>query len=190
MKTEITEATCKQAEFYETPRWAVDGILRKESLPPTFVDPCTGHGVIAVAARDAGYESHLLMDKHHWEGMGWDFVQGDFLKEAKNYSLDGRAVIMNPPFSLAEAFVKASLGADKILCFQRFAWWESEKRRFFWKDHPPARVYICGNRATCWRGDVPHEERKNGTTTAHAWFIFEPKKPHTGTTLHHIWKGE
>ena len=190
MKTEITEATCKQAEFYETPRWAVDGILRKESLPSTFVDPCTGLGVIAVAARDAGYESHLLMDTHHWEGMVWDFVQGDFLKEAPSCSLEGRAVIMNPPFSQAEAFVKASFGAEKILCFQRFAWWESQGRRFFWKDYPPTRVYVCGDRASCWRADIPQSARKNGTSTAHAWFVWEPKKPHTDTTLHHIRRGE
>ena len=98
---------------------------------------------------------------------------------------------MNPPFSKATEFVEKSfeLGFRKIVCFQRFSWWESQKRREFWEKHPPDRVYICGDRASCWRHDIPESERGSSTPTAHAWFVWEKGSP-PGTLLGHIYKGE
>jgi hypothetical protein len=101
------------------------------------------------------------------------------------------SIMMNPPFSLAQEFVLHSLrlGATKIVCFQRFAWWESEKRREFWEHNPPNRVYICGNRADCWRHDIPAEKRTSSTPTAHAFFVWEKGHP-SGTQLGHIYKAD
>jgi hypothetical protein len=83
---------------------------------------------------------------------------------------------MNPPFSKACDFVTKAfdLGADKVLCFQRKAWRESNKRRAFWAKYPPKRIFVCGERATCWRHDISLEEReaRGGTPTPHAWFEF------------------
>lgn len=123
-----------------------------------------------------------------------DFVRlsaelGVFVKNA--FGLTGKTVFMNPPFSLACEFIEKAfeLGARKVVVFQRFAWWESKRRKDFWDKHQPNRVYICGDRAACWRGDIPEEERKSSSPTAHAWFVWEPEHP-SGTVLGHIWKGE
>lgn len=179
--------TAKEAEAYETPRWAVDAILRAEILTSNVFDPCAGKGVLMDAARDAGYDVSGI-DKYDW---GYPYIQiKDFLADEPDgiFALDV-TVLMNPPFSLAEKFVLRAmeLNARKIVCFQRFAWWESAGRREFWDINPPNRVYICGNRATCWRFDVPAEKRIGGTPTAHAWFIWERGHPH-GTTLGHVFK--
>lgn len=84
---------------------------------------------------------------------------------------------MNPPFSKAEAFVDRAqkLGARKVICFQRQAWRESQARRLWWEQNSPARVWVCGARATCWRFDLLTSDvsRLGGSTTAMAWYVWE-----------------
>lgn len=177
---------CKKFEHYETPQWAARAILDKESLPEYCVDPCTGTGILALELRNRGHKVSAF-DVHDW-GYGGTIVM-DWLETGGR--CDGKGLMMNPPFSLAVNFVEHAIGCgfDKILCFQRFAWWESKKRKPFWEKHPPARVYICGDRAACWRHDIPESERKSTTPTAHAWFVWE-KKGSEQTTLSHIWRDE
>ena len=190
---------CKRLEHFETPAWSVKAILSKEILTAMVVDPCTGTGVLAKAAIDAGYSAHAL-DIQHW-GYSGTTVQ-DFLTIKAMWPQNGFTILMNPPFSKACEFVEKALelGARKVVCFQRFAWWESASRREFWETSPPARVYVCGDRATCWRHDLPTDEngkrldpvtgkRLAGTTTAHAWFVWEQGAP-AGTLLSHIYKGD
>lgn len=187
----------KAAEAYETPRWAVEEILDREILTQHVVDPCAGKGVLAARAEDHGYKV-FSFDKYYPDSLieQWDFLT-DF--RAHGY-ISGATVLMNPPFSLAVKFVERciDLGARKIVCFQRFAWWESKGRRDFWEKHPPNRVYVCGDRASCWRFDIPKDDQGNrydpvtgkklaGTTTAHAWFVWERRHP-AGTVLGHIYK--
>lgn len=195
-----------ELEHFHTPEWAAKAILKKEVLTNVVLDPCCGTGVLTDAVREQGY-APIWLDIHDW---GYHGTQvRDFLKVPKigmpswaYRSGIGFSVFMNPPFSKACEFVEKSfeLGARKIVCFQRFAWWESAERKEFWKKRPPSRVYICGSRADCWRHDLailPPEQRINPKTgkkmssspTAHAWFVFE--RDHAGgTQLGHIWKDE
>lgn len=191
-----------EAEFYETPEWAVQALLNVELLTPRVVDAGAGRGVLAKAAEQHGYRV-MQVDKTNWADHGlpcyqstWDKIEADYLSTANPilsaYVAGGNfSVITNPPFSKAVEFVEHSLnlGARKVVCFQRFAWWESNDRRDFWAKNPPNRIYSCGNRATCYRGDLTNEERvKLGSTpTAHAWFVWERGQP-TGTLTGHIYK--
>lgn len=172
-------------EHFETPKWAADKILEHEILTYIVVDPCAGTGVLAESALKNGY-GVFASDVHDW-GYPKTTIE-NFLERTLPFD-DDVTVFMNPPFSLACEFVRKAfeLGARKVVCFQRFAWWESRGRREFWDEFPPARVYICGDRATCWRHDMPAEQRISGTTAAHAWFVFE-KGQTPGTTLHRIYK--
>lgn len=190
MTTEEFTQLCKDLEHFETPEWAAARILEAELLGPSVVDPCAGSGILAAAAFKASGGAHIEQwDIHRW-GPNIQHV-ADFLSEQDmaGVSLDGFTVFMNPPFSRAEAFVEQAmrLGARKVICFQRFAWWESRKRRAFWDQYPPNRVYICGERADCWRHDIPHDQRGSSTPTAHAWFVWERGQP-PGTLLGHIYK--
>lgn len=174
---------CIQAEMFETPEWAAEAILDTEILTPLVIDPCCGRGVLSIAAQRRGYQVDAF-DLHDWGfgRTGYDFLDwneppnGDF------------TVLMNPPFSQAAAFVRHAhdLGARKVVCFQRFAWWESGDRAEFWETQRPARLYVCRSRATCWRLDIPPEDRKGrGASTAHAWFVWERGHP-TAATLGHV----
>jgi len=185
MKTQL----CKDLEHFETPEWAAKAILKKEIFTRDIIDPCCGTGILAEAVHSQGVQSHAI-DVHDW-GYARQAAVQDFL-EVDNFYLDGLFdVFMNPPFSKACEFVEKSfeLGARKIVCFQRFAWWESQRRRKFWEENPPARVYICGDRANCWRHDIPLDQRGSSSPTAHAWFVWEKDAP-AGTILGHIWKDQ
>jgi hypothetical protein len=194
---------CKDVEAFETPRWAVEAILDRECTTPYIVDPCAGLGMIGHVCDRHGL-SVISMDKVAWNEVAPDLVrypqhlQTDFLIYPSR--LTASTVIMNPPFSLAEAFVDKArdLGARKIICFQRQAWRESIGRRAWWDANPPARVWVCGARATCWRFDLlacqheggeeacPNHKRKakkiegqgcanclGGVPTSHAWYVWE-----------------
>ena len=171
-KTELA----KQAECFETPEWAAKAILDVEIFTQNVVDPCCGAGVLSKAAKKAGY-GVVAFDLHDW---GHHPGGIDFLEDVRGtYSVEGATVFMNPPFSLAVEFVERcfELGARKVVAFQRFAWWESQKRTDFWAKYPPNRIYVCADRASCWRIDIPPEERNSGTPTAHAWFVWEKGNP-------------
>lgn len=176
----------KEAECFETPEWAVEAILEKEGMIGLVVDPCCGRGVMVKAAEAQNYET-LAFDKYEW-GYVYQTRGVDFL-EMQRISDRPFTIFMNPPFSLAEDFVRHSfaLGARKIVAFQRFAWRESKKRRPFWAEYPPNRIYVCSDRADCWRIDIPPEGRGSGTPTAHAWFVWEVGHP-VGTLVGEIHK--
>lgn len=203
---ESLTAQALAAECFETPAWSAQRILEVELLTPRVLDPCCGTGVLSEAARAAGYDVGSI-DLHRWGYPGQhgqvDFL-GDttpwvdwpmfrdtpaYLRGCEPLPLSGVTVFMNPPFSRAAAFADRAreLGARKVLCFQRLAWRESQARRDWWHQNPPARIWLCGDRAHCWRFDIPPEDRRSGTPTAHAWFVWEVG--HKGTeTIGTIWK--
>jgi predicted RNA methylase len=189
--TESLTDLCKRLEHFETPEWAARAILNREILTHYVMDPCFGAGELASLVEELGHET-FTVDIHQWGARELDYL-GDFLDMDQLQppsTFDGDfTVFMNPPFSLATQFVEKAfqLGARKIVCFQRFAWWESQKRKEFWQKYPPSRVYICGERADCWRHDIPQDQRGSSSPTAHAWFIWEQGHP-PGTILGHIYK--
>jgi hypothetical protein len=177
-------ALCKRVEAFETPRWAIEALLDVELTTRFIVDPCAGTGIIpAVVELKTGIQAILAHDIVPWkyrtpEAMKWKGPIGplDFLKDPMP-SLVGATVIMNPPFSKACEFVDRArnLGARKIMCFQRQAWRESMGRRAWWAANPPARVWVCGARASCWHFDLLGTEKaaKSGTPTSYAWYVYE-----------------
>lgn len=181
------------AEFWETPPWAADAILRAELLTRQVWDPCCGAGIISEAALRAGYEV-LSTDLYDWgyADLDREWVGRSFLDmRPSRFSDRPFTAFFNPPFSMAVDFVRHAyrLGARKIVCYQRFAWWESNDRRPFWPELRPQRVYVCGDRATSWLGTIPPEERTGSNPKAHAWFVWEHGQP-AGPLLWHVWKND
>ncbi len=177
-----------EAEYLQTPHWAIDAILRAEILTHTVVDPCCGDGRMAEAAKGKGYLV-TAYDLHDW---GYEYgncgPRYDFLERDVKFD-HGLTVFMNPPFSKACDFVDKAreLGARKIVCFQRAVWREAQVRRKWWQDNPPNRIYICGDRAVCWYGTIPEEKRKSGDYQPHAFYVWEDNQP-PGTLYGSIWK--
>lgn len=181
------EQLCKDREHFETPAWAAEAILDKEVFTTHVVDPCVGSGVLAEAAK-ARFLNVLSYDIHDW---GYpNTIIADWLEDRQRFEhFADYTCFMNPPFSLAEAFIEKAKQRKfrKIVCFQRFAFWESEGRAEFWDRNPPSRVYVCGSRANCWRHDIPLNQRGSSTPTVHAWFVWDRDSP-PGTLLGRIYK--
>lgn len=198
MKT--LEQVCIDLECFETDEWAADAILNQELLTNTVLDPCCGPGVLSIAANKRGY--HVLASDVYNYGYEDQDTQADFLDKSKFGWLSSGdfSIFMNPPFSLAEEFVERAyeMSPVKIVCFQRFAWWESGGRRKFWDKYRPVRVWVCGDRASCYRHDLPRDDKgrrynhdgkpMSGTTTAHAFFVFKPRSPEKDTKLLRLYK--
>lgn len=187
-------ALAKESECWQSDPWTVHAILHSEILTPRVVDPCCGDGIMSKIAKEHGHKVHAF-DKHDW-GHGEcevDYLQGTPARIEKLVA--DATIFANPPFSKARDFVERSmqLNARKIVCFQRFSWWESGGRLEWWGERPPNRIYVCADRATCWLITVPPEERvdANGrpksTPTAHAYFVLDRNQPN-GTLIGHISK--
>lgn len=196
--TDDLKQLCERFEHFETDAWAVDAILRVELLTPFVVDPCAGTGIMTRAARRAGYSVQAL-DIHNW---GQNYPIHNWLEHSEQIAqmVRGNSVFINPPFTKSEDFIKQAVAYDarKIVCFQKFSWYEGEKdkgkkRGQFWDDYPPSRIYVCGSRATCWRHDVPAAERVDAkgnpktTPTTYAWFVWEEGQP-AGTLIGRLYK--
>ena len=195
---------CKQREAFETPAWAARAILRVELMTRYVIDPCCGLGALTEAARDLRHRVGTI-DVEDWSQcfdgvrgpmllMDWlAFARADFeefhllLDMSKD---DDFTVFMNPPFSNACDFVDQALrlGARKVLCFQTAQWRTSKERRAWFERNPPARVWTCGERATCWRFDDPRRVGGGSDTpTEHRWYVWE--RGHRGIEANHmLWK--
>lgn len=210
---EFTDA-CKEAEFFETDPWAASRILDFELLTERVLDPCAGRGVLGDALIAKGYDHRKLVeiDLNAWPeqpkriSTGIDFlsetIRDDLYPLCSDWARQEFSVMLNPPFSKTVDFVHQALdlGARKVLMFQRMAFLESSVRAGFFQDMPPNRIWMCGDRATCWRGDLPETDilddhgevivkgrKGRSSPTPHAWFVWE--RGHNGVMqTGHIYK--
>lgn len=165
----------QQLEAYQTDQWCIDAILDVELMTQRVLDPCCGHGVLGVEAECRGHWVKYI-DVHPWCDEN-NVIITDFLTYFDD--LTDTTVFMNPPFSLACDFVDhcRMMNARKIICFQRHAWREGslnsgKKRGTWWEKNPPARTWLCGDRAQCLRFDLLGQDVAK-PPTAHSWFVWE-----------------
>lgn len=160
-------------DFYRTPPSVTAALLKVETFPRDVWECAAGDGAISATLISHGYRvvSTDLIDR------GYGLPGRDFLAEKE---LLAPAIITNPPFKLADAFVlhALDLGAEKVAVFMRLAWIEGHARYVrLWNKHPPARIWAFSKRQTLWRGDDP-EPRETGGTIAFAWYVWE--RSHAG----------
>lgn len=182
-----------ELEALETPKWAAEEILRQEICTRRVIDPNCGKGALSDAAMNAGYDV-TANDIFNWGYEHQDFTLDFLSPEADHHigrTVNNATVIMNPPFKLSvEFFEKAkALGARKIIMFQNFSFKTSIKRREFWAKYPPSRMYICAERATCWRFDIPEHKRRGTTSKTFCFYVWDGFNNQAPTT-HLIYKPE
>jgi hypothetical protein len=173
-------------DFYATPAWSVSRILEAVGLLPRddlqamtrpyeeWLDPCAGMGAIIEACRDRGvrarwtaceleasYEPALLPLANR-------VVMGDFFRVVPaRYDV----AIFNPPFPLAEQFVRACLPiARHVLCLQRLNWAAKRKDLL---DEWPCDVWVLPDRPAFGL----NKHGKVGTdATEYGWFHWGPER--------------
>jgi len=151
-------------DYYPTPPEATHALLQREKFEGLIWEPACGDGAISSILEDYGYNVHStdLIDRGYGKG-GEDFLTSDF--KAAN-------IITNPPFSIAEIFLKHSLnqttGKVAFLCKLQFL--EGAKRKIIFESSPLKTVYVFSKRLSMTRNG---EKMKNSGMICFAWYIFE-----------------
>jgi hypothetical protein len=158
-------------EQYETPACAVEALLHVEPLPKYIWEPCAGGGSIVAALRAHGHRvvaNDLTID-------GIDFLQ------RRKAPTGVKAIVTNPPFSLAADFVRHGLElVPKVVILERIQFLESEGRSDIIDGGKLARVLVFANRVprmhkAGWIGN------RSSPAMCLGWFVFE--RGHHGPAL-------
>lgn len=173
-------------DLYQTPPEAVRALLKVESIPHLVWEPACGPGSIVRVLREAGHDV-LATDLVDYMTPEQDASGVDFLIPgiAEYFSGDPRAIVTNPPFKNAEAFIARALKLSPyVAMLLRLGFLESEKRKGILEQSNLARVYVFRNRLP-----MMHREGWTGprasSATSFAWFIWD--RTHLGPTeLHRI----
>lgn len=157
-------------DYYPTPPNGTRALLAVEKFDGPVWECACGEGDMSRVLEQAGYEviSTDLFDR------GYGTSRYDFLMEQKALAPN---ICTNPPFKLAEQFVRHALhltrgtpGA-KVAMLCRLAWLEGKQRRELFESTPLARVWVFSGRLGFDRG----KQAETGRTgmIAFAWFVWE-----------------
>jgi len=155
-------ATVAAHEFYPTPRAAIEVILRE--MRPDIArhlrwgEPCAGDNSII----------NELWRSHAIQPMQCEWAE---IREGKDYLTSGLtggvdAIITNPPFSLATAFIDKSLeDAGFVAYLLRLNFFGSAKRKDWWQGNEPTHLFTLSKR--------PSFTGKGADATEYAWFVWD-----------------
>jgi hypothetical protein len=164
-------------DLYETPRVAIEALLRVEKLPHRIWEPCAGRGAIVNLLRSAGHE--VVASDIFDYGFPLDFT-GNFL-ETVDMPAGVEAIVTNPPFRIAEKFVAHALElAPLVIMLLRLAFLESERRCGILEDRGLARVHVFRKRLPMLYRDGWSGPKAN-SGMAFAFFCWE--RGYTGPTI-------
>lgn len=161
----------RKDDLYETPGCAVRALLVVEPLPDVIWEPACGPGAIVRELRRAGklvYATDLV----DWGCPGSDSGVDFLMEKAPSFAVG--AIVTNPPYKLADEFVRHALGhgIPKVIMLLRLAFLESERRRSILDSGLLARVFVFRNRLPMmhrhdWTGP------KSSNAKAYAWFVWD-----------------
>lgn len=153
-------------DFYPTPRAATEALLGVEKFEGGIWECACGDGAISKVLTEHGYtvKSSDLINR------GYGETPVDFLLMPRENVTDN--IVTNPPYGLAEEFVRTALGASrlKVAMLCKLAFLEGEKRKRMFETTPLARVHVFSKRITMTRNG---EELRSGGMIAFAWFVWE-----------------
>ena len=172
LKTEyITGSSEKSREpydFYSTPPEATKALLDRESFPGLVWEPACGSGAMSEVLETAGEIESVVSSDICDRGFGMASI--DFLSAKSTGAFDH--IITNPPYGRAQEFIEKALSSakHKVAMLLKLNFLEGQKRAQFFKEHPPARIYVFSKRLSFNKGD---EKSKGRGLLAYAWYVWE-----------------
>ena len=139
----------RRSDLYPTPPDVTVALLRFLNLPKetTIWEPAAGDGDMAKAVRDCG----MLVDETDIRS-GQDFLTS-WRPNDSEYDYDW--IITNPPFSLAEEFIRhAAELQSPFAMLLKAQYWHAAKRAQLFREIPPSYVLPL-----TWRPDFLFKER-------------------------------
>ena len=151
-------------DYYPSPPEAVEALLSVETFTGQIWENACGDGAISKVLLAHGHD--VLSTDLVYRGFGE--APHDFLTSPYT-SVN---VITNPPFKLAEEFVRLSLQrtTGKVAILGKLQFLEGAKRKIMFENSPFKAVYVFSKRLTMTRGG---EEMDNSGMIAFAWYVFE-----------------
>ena len=166
-------------DFYTTNPEAVRKIIDAHyngTLPSgEYLEPCVATGNIAEVIKSMGHPVTCV----DIEDYGYpDTIVTDFITWDTNKRF--RGVITNPPFMLAEKFIRKSLSLlepdGEAAFFLKIQFLEGEKRRKLFEELPPRYVYVNTKRVPTWAENKsldPKTGKPWATTMCSAWYVWQ-----------------
>lgn len=158
------------ADFYATPAWCVRALLADVHIPDgLWLDPCAGEGAIIEASGHEYWHAIELREecRDKLVSVCPRTAIEDFIAMPNPVPSDYRAIVTNPPYSLAEAFVRKSIQiAPVVAMLLRLNWLGSQSRAAFLRANPPS-VYVLPRRPSFTGGGTD--------ATEYAWFVWRNK---------------
>ena len=153
-----------KSDFYPTPPECTQALVDFLGLLKEYViwEPACGAGHISEVLKFNGYQviSTDLYDRGYGDGIE-DFLTSD----GKECDM----IITNPPFSLAEAFIRKCLSFGKpFALLLKSQYWHSAKRRELFFEHKPAWVLPL-----TWRPDFEFGTRGGSPTMEAMWVVWD-----------------
>jgi len=153
-------------DFYPTPAWATEALLRHVKFQGSIWEPCCGEGDMSEVLIKAGYKV-FSSDKYD-RGYG---RRQDFLSLTDSYKPFDN-IVTNPPFAIAEDVLSHALvlARRKVCLLLRLAFLETHSRYHrFYSKRPPSRVLVFAERLSMYPAG---DKRTSGGTMAMAWFVW------------------
>ena len=152
-------------DFYPTPRYAVEELLKRETFNGSVWECACGEGDISEVFIKKGYvvRSSDLIDR------GYGIKENFFMSEYKSDN-----IVTNPPYKYALEFVIEAKRKSrrKIAMFLKTVFLESDKRKLMFQDtnYPLKKVYQFSKRVSLYKNG---EKMKNSGMIAYAWYVWE-----------------
>ena len=149
------------ADFYPTPDYAVEELLKRINFEGSVWEPACGDGAIAKFFPDC-LATDLRTDLNYGKG-GIDFFTER--RQVNN-------IITNPPYSLAQRFVEHSLEcADKkVVMLLKLVFLESISRKNLFDRKMLENVWVFRRRLKIYANGIMG---KNSGLIAYAWFVWD-----------------
>ena len=161
-----------QHDWYVEPRWVSERLFAVESFEGVIWEPACGIGRIVDSAINARVRcvASDLIDR----AAGRFMAPIDFLRCNLPWP-DCYGIVSNPPFKIAEAFVKHALelAPKKVAMLLPANWVQGDKRSRWLETTPLARVYFITPRPSMPPGTVVAAGVKPGNGIQdYAWFVW------------------
>jgi hypothetical protein len=166
MHAKLLRDGARGGDFYPTPAWATHALFdRIGPLKGRLWEPACGDGSMArvILERCDVYLYPTDLHDRGYGGVGVDFLT------AEPWKCDH--VVTNPPYSLAEPFVRHALGlaSGTVAMLLKLNFLEGVKRKKLFQERPPAWVYVFSRRIK-----FPMPSGQGGGVLAYAWFVWTP----------------
>jgi hypothetical protein len=171
----------RRDDLYETPTQATRALLAVEEIPSGAIwEPACGPGAIARVLRAAGHEVWAT-DLVDYASPDQDQSGIDFLLEHGSAPCFIGSIITNPPYKLADQFVRhALLLCPRVYMLLRLAFLESERRSAILESGWLARVHVFRKRLP-----MMHRHGRQGphasSSIPFAWFVWD--RSHCGKAV-------